>query len=276
MKLPNHTRYQVLQLQRECEQAAASPGKLSKDAFAKLSAALTGVLSDITPRREATDLNIALEVFDSEANAWFLGAAPREDVVRPAREVVTELGRIQQKAGFAPDRQIEKDKLHAVLDSVLKIEYGKGGIGGDGIDVEQVANWSDQSVEDTLRCLCVLQDDEILYQNPNVKGLLVKDDTKAAHRLKALGRAGDSKPTVQNFHVNAGNNSQLQVGNEVSGTQSMMTYSYVLEQLKAEIKSSGVPEAEKKSALQKIQDLLDSRVLATILKLGAKCLGVET
>lgn len=77
--------------------------------------------------------------------------------------------------------------------------------------------------------------------------------------------------TVSNVH-----GSQVQMGHHISGSQSMVTYSYVLEQLKAEIERSAMPEADKKTALQRIQDLLDSPGVATLLKLAAKYLGVGT
>lgn len=78
----------------------------------------------------------------------------------------------------------------------------------------------------------------------------------------------------QHFNVNAGQGSQVQVGNTVSGNQSMVvTYGYILEQLKNEIERSSMADEEKKSALDRLGNLLDSPVVAALLNLGAKMIG---
>jgi hypothetical protein len=73
----------------------------------------------------------------------------------------------------------------------------------------------------------------------------------------------------QQFNVNAGHGSQLQVGNSVSGSQTMATYQQILEQLKNEIERSPMPEAEKQTVLQKLGEVMKSPGVAALINLGA-------
>jgi len=74
----------------------------------------------------------------------------------------------------------------------------------------------------------------------------------------------------KSFNVTAGAGSVVQVaGDSVSGNPSVVTYHYILEQLKGEIERAPMPEAEKKTLLQKVGDVLKSPVLGSILNLGA-------
>ncbi|HEX2881532.1 MAG TPA: hypothetical protein VHO25_18510, partial [Polyangiaceae bacterium] len=77
--------------------------------------------------------------------------------------------------------------------------------------------------------------------------------------------------TVNQFNVKGGDGSQVQVGQHVSGNQSM-DYSQVFENVIATINGSSMPPVEKSSALEKLKDLLMSNGVATAFGIGANAL----
>jgi hypothetical protein len=60
---------------------------------------------------------------------------------------------------------------------------------------------------------------------------------------------------TQTFNVTTGPGSQVQAGHHVSGTQSMMTYRQVLEQMETAIENSPMPEDDKKALIAFLRSL---------------------
>ncbi len=90
--------------------------------------------------------------------------------------------------------------------------------------------------------------------------------------LEARGLLPITKPastSSQQFTLNAGDGNQIQVGHHVAGSQTMVTYQQVLEQLKSEIECSAMPEEEKRTVLQKLGEVMKSPGVAAIINLGA-------
>jgi hypothetical protein len=75
-----------------------------------------------------------------------------------------------------------------------------------------------------------------------------------AHVAMPIERSTPSSST-QNFHVNTGANNQLQFGNEVTGTQSMVTHQHIIQAVEEQIKNSAATPEQKTTALQKLGDL---------------------
>lgn len=76
-------------------------------------------------------------------------------------------------------------------------------------------------------------------------------------------------PSTQNFHVNAGHSSQVQVGHEVSGSQTMVTHHQVLEILAQQIERSPLTPEQKKTALQKLREFTSLPFIGSLLNAGA-------
>jgi hypothetical protein len=95
------------------------------------------------------------------------------------------------------------------------------------------------------------------------------------HELEADVLLPISSPQLgsQEFQVHVGSGSQVQVGHHVSGTQSVVTYQQVLDRLRDEISQSAMPEAEKKTALQKLGELLRIPGVVELIKVGGKLIG---
>ncbi len=119
-----------------------------------------------------------------------------------------------------------------------------------------------------------LRDREVVVSCDDIHWTQDQLDELEAHVVLPLE---ESAPIAsQQFNVTAGDGSQVQVGHQVSGNQSIVTYQQVLEELKDQIERSSMPEERKKSALQKLADFLGSPGVGGLAQLGTKLLGMSS
>jgi hypothetical protein len=95
----------------------------------------------------------------------------------------------------------------------------------------------------------------LLVQDGRARGYNLRHEVEARKHAFLAALAG-RQPSVQTFNVVAGDGSQVQAGVHVSGHQSMVTYRQVLENMKAAIQHSTMPEAGKAAAIRRLTEFM--------------------